>query len=44
MSEATPVEDLTREDAAAELERLAKLIAEADAAYYQDDAPLMSDA
>ena len=44
MSEATPVEDLTREEAAAELERLALLIAEADAAYYQEDAPLMSDA
>ncbi|MEZ5947404.1 MAG: NAD-dependent DNA ligase LigA [Hyphomonas sp.] len=44
MSEATPPEALTREEAAAELERLAKLIAEADAAYYQDDAPLMSDA
>jgi len=44
MSEATPVEALTREEAAAELERLAALIAEADAAYYQEDAPLMSDA
>jgi DNA ligase (NAD+) len=44
MSEATPVEDLTPEEAAAELERLAILIAEADAAYYQEDAPLMTDA
>ncbi|MEZ6012257.1 MAG: NAD-dependent DNA ligase LigA [Hyphomonas sp.] len=44
MSEASPVETLTREAAAAELERLAKLIAEADAAYYREDAPLMSDA
>jgi DNA ligase (NAD+) len=44
MSEATPVEDLTREEAAVELERLAGLIAEADAAYYQEDAPLMTDA
>jgi DNA ligase (NAD+) len=44
MSEATPVEDLTPEEAAAELERLAVLIAEADAAYYQEDAPLMTDA
>ena len=44
MSEATPVDDLTREEAAVELERLANLIAEADAAYYQEDAPLMTDA
>jgi DNA ligase (NAD+) len=44
MSEATPVEDLTRDEAAVELERLAGLIAEADAAYYQEDAPLMTDA
>jgi DNA ligase (NAD+) len=44
MSEATPVEKLTREEAAVELERLAGLMAEADAAYYQDDAPLMTDA
>lgn len=44
MSEATSVEDLTRDEAAVELERLAGLIAEADAAYYQEDAPLMTDA
>ncbi|MCA8902029.1 MAG: NAD-dependent DNA ligase LigA [Hyphomonas sp.] len=44
MSEATPVEELTPDQAAAELERLAQLIADADAAYYQEDAPLMSDA
>lgn len=44
MSEATPVEKLTPEEAAVELERLAGLMAEADAAYYQDDAPLMTDA
>nr|WP_321439822.1 NAD-dependent DNA ligase LigA [uncultured Hyphomonas sp.] len=44
MSEATPVEDLTRDEAAVELERLAGLMAEADAAYYQEDAPLMTDA
>ncbi|MEZ5998777.1 MAG: NAD-dependent DNA ligase LigA [Hyphomonas sp.] len=44
MSEATPVEALTPKEAAAELERLAHLIAEADAAYYQEDAPVMSDA
>ena len=44
MSEATPVEDLTREEAAAELERLALLIGEADEAYYLEDAPVMTDA
>ncbi|RAN37451.1 NAD-dependent DNA ligase LigA [Hyphomonas pacifica] len=44
MSEATPVEDLTPEEAAVELERLAALIAEADAAYYQEDAPVLTDA
>ncbi|KCZ53104.1 NAD-dependent DNA ligase LigA [Hyphomonas pacifica] len=44
MSEATPVEDLTPEEAAVELERLAFLIAEADAAYYQEDAPVLTDA
>lgn len=44
MSEATPVEALTPEEAAAELERLARLIAEADAAYYQEDAPVLTDA
>ena len=38
------VMDLTRDEAAVELERLAGLIAEADAAYYQEDAPLMTDA
>ena len=44
MSEATPVEDLTQAEAAAELERLALLIADADAAYYQEDAPVLTDA
>ena len=44
MSEATPVEALTPEEAAAELERLARLIAEADEAYYQEDAPVLTDA
>ncbi len=44
MSEATPVEALTPDEAAAELARLAALIAEADAAYYQEDAPVLTDA
>jgi DNA ligase (NAD+) len=44
MSEATPVGDLTPDEAAAELARLAALIAEADAAYYQEDAPVLTDA
>ena len=44
MSEATPVENLTPDEAAAELARLAALIAEADAAYYQEDAPVLTDA
>jgi len=44
MSEATPVEDLAPDEAAAELARLAALIAEADAAYYQEDAPVLTDA
>ena len=44
MSEAIPVEALTPEEAAAELARLAALIAEADAAYYQEDAPVLTDA
>src|SRR5690606_13412503 len=38
------VEKLTKREAAAELERLAAEIAEADRAYYQDDAPIISDA
>lgn len=39
-----PVEDLTLEDAAAELASLAEEIARHDAAYYQNDAPEISDA
>ncbi len=39
-----PVKDLAPEEAAAELERLAREIARADDAYYREDAPLMSDA
>lgn len=39
-----PVETLDERTAAAELERLAAEIARADAAYFQDDAPEMSDA
>ncbi|MEQ1928942.1 MAG: NAD-dependent DNA ligase LigA [Parvularculaceae bacterium] len=40
----TPVKDLSPDDAAAELERLADEIARADAAYYRKDAPFISDA
>lgn len=43
-AETTPVDDLDRQDAAAELARLAALLAEADAAYHRDDAPILSDA
>ncbi len=39
-----PVEELTREEAARELERLAKEIAEHDHHYYVEDAPVISDA
>ena len=38
------VEDLDESEAAAELERLAAAIAKHDRAYYQDDAPTISDA
>ncbi len=41
---ARAVDDLTEEEAAAELERLATEMAEHDAAYYRDDAPKISDA
>lgn len=40
----TPVSKLTKKTAAAELARLAAAIRAADAAYYQDDAPSMTDA
>ena len=40
----TPVEELTEKAARAELERLAAEIARHDAAYYQSDAPVISDA
>ena len=40
----TDVEHLTRQQAEAELERLADEIARHDAAYFQQDAPLISDA
>ncbi|MFQ5564511.1 MAG: NAD-dependent DNA ligase LigA [Parvularculaceae bacterium] len=40
----TPVDRLSREAAAKELARLAKVIADADAAYYREDAPVMTDA
>jgi DNA ligase (NAD+) len=39
-----PVDDLTEEEAAAELERLAGEIAEHDRRYYQEDQPTVSDA
>ncbi len=39
-----PVAALSAEEAAAELERLAHLIAEADRAYYADDRPALTDA
>src|SRR5688572_3129861 len=40
----TSVDSLTIEEAAAELERLAREIAEHDRRYYVDDAPAVSDA
>ena len=39
-----PADDLTPEEAQAELARLAARLAEADAAYHRDDAPVMDDA
>lgn len=44
MSEQKAVEDLTPEEAAQELAFLAREIAKHDAAYHQNDAPLISDA
>ena len=44
MSGGIPASALTEQDAAAELARLAREIAEADAAYYQNDAPTLTDA
>ena len=44
MTAETPIDDLSPEQAAHELERLATALAEHDAAYYQDDAPLVTDA
>ena len=44
MSAETPVDGLTEIEAAAELARLADEIARHDRAYYQDDAPSLSDA
>ena len=44
MSGDKPVEALNEAEAAAELERLARAIADADAAYYQNDAPELTDA
>ena len=38
------VEQLTEAQARGELARLARVLAEADAAYHAEDAPLMSDA
>ncbi|PTW51901.1 NAD-dependent DNA ligase LigA [Rhodovulum kholense] len=44
MTDEHPVEALSETEARAELARLAKAIAEADAAYHQEDAPTLSDA
>ena len=42
--EDVPVDQLDPTTASAELQRLAEAMAEADRAYYQDDAPILSDA
>ncbi len=42
--ESLPAEQLTEEQAAAELDRLAREIAEADRLYHQEDAPVLTDA
>lgn len=44
MSKRPRVEDLTPDEASAELARLSEVIAEADEAYYADDAPALTDA
>ena len=44
MADETPVEELSAEQAEAELERLAQRLHQADRAYHRDDAPIMSDA
>ncbi len=44
MPEPKPVESLSEAEAEAELERLAQEIADADTAYYRDDAPELTDA
>ena len=44
MTADTPVDTLTEEDARAELARLAGLLAEANTAYHQNDAPEITDA
>ncbi|WP_397543420.1 NAD-dependent DNA ligase LigA [Roseovarius salis] len=44
MGETTEVEALSEEEAAQELARLAKILAEADTAYHTEDAPRMTDA
>jgi DNA ligase (NAD+) len=43
-AKAVDVDELTEREAAAELEALAAAIDKADRAYYQDDAPILSDA
>ena len=43
-AETTPVDELDRQGAGAELMRLATLLAEAEAAYHRDDAPILPDA
>ena len=44
MSETIAPEDLTPVQAEAELSRIAEVMREADAAYYEDDAPVLTDA
>ena len=44
MSQTVPVEELTPQAAEEELARLAEAIREADEAYYQNDAPSLTDA